>query len=279
MAYSVIIVDDEKWVRELVRLSLDWDRLGCEILGLFENGGEAITFAKQSPPDIAILDIEMPGVSGLGFLDAMVTDFPYTAVVVLSGYSDFEYARHALRRGAVDYLLKPLDEERLAAVVRGAIEEIEERRRSERRNRESRARYNRLRRTRMEASLSGEGEAARVEGGAGAESRDPRVLEITRKIEASLTTPPTLEEAAEAVGLTASYFSQLFSNSVGTSYVEYVRERRIGRAEVLLRTTWMRIGEIGELVGYPNANYFARVFREATGMLPSEYRKSEGSDR
>jgi two-component system response regulator YesN len=55
--------------------------------------------------------------------------------------------------------------------------------------------------------------------------------------------------------------------------VDFIRQLRIDRARELLENTWMRIGEIGEIVGYPNANYFARVFREATGMLPSEYRK------
>ena len=217
MSYSVIIADDEKWIRELVRLSIDWACLNCEIVAVFGDGQNAIEFAKEHHPDIAILDMEMPGASGREILDAMVEDFPETAVIVLSGYSDFEYVRHALRRGAADYLLKPLDEDQLEVVVRKAITVINERKRRRVLMRHVQARVSRLESERIESKKDYNQN----------KTGDLRIDAVLNQIDSSLSDPPTLEQAADSVGLSPSYFSALFSQVHGTSYVEALRNKRI----------------------------------------------------
>jgi two-component system, response regulator YesN len=86
----------------------------------------------------------------------------------------------------------------------------------------------------------------------------------------------SLSMVAEHMGLTSSYFSRLFKQETGSSYIDYVINLRIEHAKRLLRTTTHRIFDIGEMVGYPNSQYFCTLFRKACGVSPAEYR--EGRD-
>ena len=86
----------------------------------------------------------------------------------------------------------------------------------------------------------------------------------------------SLSMVAEHMGLTPSYFSRLFKQETGSSYIDYVINLRIECAKRLLRTTSHRIFDVGEMVGYPNSQYFCTLFRKACGVSPAEYR--EGRD-
>ncbi|WP_337913890.1 helix-turn-helix domain-containing protein [Cohnella zeiphila] len=84
-----------------------------------------------------------------------------------------------------------------------------------------------------------------------------------------------LPEVAKRVHMSRSYFSRCFRDIVGKTFNEYVREVRVEHAKVLLRQTNKTIGWVATQSGYPNEKYFCKVFRELTGVLPSEYRKRE----
>jgi two-component system response regulator YesN len=82
----------------------------------------------------------------------------------------------------------------------------------------------------------------------------------------------TLEDIAQKLSVTAEYLSQQFHREVGVNYSAYVRALRIGKAKELLRTTDLRIYEVANRVGYPDAKYFSRVFKAETGHMPYAYR-------
>jgi two-component system, response regulator YesN len=277
----VLIVDDEQWVREVVRLSVAWDTVDCRVPRLFDSGREALEEARRLRPAVILLDIQMPGMTGLDFLEHHRRAFPDSKVIVVSGYSQFEYAQCALRCGAYDYLLKPIDEEHLTRVVKRAVGEIGTTLAHRRQQRSTESALQRLKTTRFVANCTdaGSGDAcddrpkeSRWETDTGGIT-DQRVLQAVDAVRRSLAAPPTLPDVAAAVGLSPSYFSELFSAQMGRSYAHTIMLERISHAQHLLRDTWMRIGEVGELVGYPNSNYFSKVFRRRTGMLPSEYRR------
>jgi AraC-like DNA-binding protein len=83
----------------------------------------------------------------------------------------------------------------------------------------------------------------------------------------------SLEEVAAEINLAPAYFSRLFSQVTGTSFINYLTEVRIRRAKELLQGTNAKIKEINETVGYSNIYYFSRVFKNKTGVTPIEYRR------
>src|SRR5690606_35977463 len=111
---SVIIVDDELPLREELR-SFPWEAHGAALAGEAENGEEALQLCYQHEPNVVVTDITMPVMDGLALFREIRTHFPATQVILLTCHSDFQYAREALRLGALDYFVKvTLDEDDLA---------------------------------------------------------------------------------------------------------------------------------------------------------------------
>ena len=120
---KLLIADDEENIRNGLKNILDWESLGIEICGAASNGKEAYQQIIDNQPDLVILDIKMPGLTGIQLLEKLSeyyaqqtvnkTDFKMPSIIILSGFAEFEYAQKALNAGAKAYLLKPVDEELL----------------------------------------------------------------------------------------------------------------------------------------------------------------------
>jgi YesN/AraC family two-component response regulator len=120
-SFRLLIADDEYWVRENLMNLVDWHDLMIEPLPPAVDGEDALCKIETERPDILITDINMPFVSGNELIRSVKRRYPQTAVVVLSGYSDFAFVRDALLCGAVDYLLKPVSKNALLEAVEKAI--------------------------------------------------------------------------------------------------------------------------------------------------------------
>ena len=117
LCIKLFIADDEAIIREGLRCLLDWETLGFTIAGEAANGDAALEFLLSETPDLVLLDIRMPGMSGLDVV-RIAREHGYDGkVVILSGYSDFNYARTAIRYGVLSYLTKPIDEDELLEIV------------------------------------------------------------------------------------------------------------------------------------------------------------------
>lgn len=103
---SVLIVDDEAPIRDWVEYCLSKEPDKIRILGMAKNGDEACTLAQKEIPDVIILDIRMPRMSGLELMKRMREHAPYAEFVVLTNYAEFSYAKEAISYGAREYLLK-----------------------------------------------------------------------------------------------------------------------------------------------------------------------------
>lgn len=110
--FSILIVDDEKAIRENLAKAVPFEEYGFQVCGTAANGQEALEALPVLKPDMVLLDVCMPVMDGLGFLKELKKgEFKELIVIMLSGYSDFEYAQKAMRYGARGYLTKPVDEE------------------------------------------------------------------------------------------------------------------------------------------------------------------------
>lgn len=114
---KLLIVDDERAVREGLKLLMDWDANNIEIVGLAEDGVEAIELIKKSDPDVVLTDVKMLGMDGIMLSKWISENRPHIKVIFLSAYCDFEYAQNAIRYGVVDYLLKPVKTNQLFEII------------------------------------------------------------------------------------------------------------------------------------------------------------------
>lgn len=122
--HTLLIIDDDRWVRQGLRMTLNWEKEGIEVVGDAEDGEEALDLIKLHKPDIILMDINMPGMDGLALLEILQNQKISIKVIVISGYKDFSYAQKAIRYGVSDYILKPIQEHELLEVVRKCKNEL-----------------------------------------------------------------------------------------------------------------------------------------------------------
>jgi two-component system, response regulator YesN len=115
--YKVIIVDDESWAIRGIRNAFDWEKYGFEIIGQFTSAYKAWDAIMERQPDLVFTDIRMPDISGLELMKRAKDQGLETEFVIVSGFAEFEYAQEALRYGALDYFLKPLDVDRADQLI------------------------------------------------------------------------------------------------------------------------------------------------------------------
>lgn len=123
---KVIITDDEIQVRKGLRMKVDWEEEGFQIIEEASNGQEAFELLQNLNVDLVITDMRMPIMDGIELAKRCHQGFPKVKVIVLSGYSDFEYVRNSMREGVKDYLLKPIAPDELVKVLRKIRKEVED---------------------------------------------------------------------------------------------------------------------------------------------------------
>ena len=118
---KVLLVDDEPVILEGLKVMIDWEQEGLQVVGSATDGMEAFRMIRELSPDIVITDIKMPRMSGLELLERVrEKGDKQTGFIVLTGFDDFSYARRALKLEAIDYLLKPVEKKELLGALKKA---------------------------------------------------------------------------------------------------------------------------------------------------------------
>ncbi len=233
----LMIVDDEPLVRALIRASLDWKGLGVEIVDEAGSGEEALARIGQSKPDILLLDICMPGMSGVELAEAVLSIAPSIRIVVISGHDTFQYVQQCLRLGVQDYLLKPVNEEQLEAAIRAILKRVS-----------------------PETLVCAQSRKA--------------VQDVLAYLYRHFREPGlTLQNLAESLYLNPCYVSRAFHEDTGETFVEALTRLRMEEAARLMRETALCGYEVGEQVGIPDAKYFGACFKKFSGRTLQEYRR------
>lgn len=243
--YRVFLADDEIWETIGLKKLIEKSGLPIQVIGEAENGIVALEQIEKKKPDILITDIRMPGLNGLELAEEIRKKELELDIIVLSGYAEFEYAKKALQYGVCDYLLKPVEQEDLNQVMKKVIEK------------------------------SGKCRGGAQESGDNAELENPTVIkQILGEIQNSYTEDITLSNLAEKYNISVSRLSTRMKENLGMSFTKYLTFRRVQRAKELLADDSLSIEQIAEMVGYRDYFYFIRVFKKATGVSPSVYRKN-----
>lgn len=125
--YKVFFAEDESAVREIIANTTDWAGQGLVLCGQAADGESALQQILQMKPDILITDIKMPFMDGLELARLVRKEFPGIAIIILSGYGDYEYTHEAIRLGICDYILKPVTPLKLIQALDRAVTQLDNR--------------------------------------------------------------------------------------------------------------------------------------------------------
>ena len=266
MKCKLLVAEDELIERKVLCKTLQ-KYLG-DLIVLYEarNGREALELFAREAPQVVILDIEMPGYTGLEVARKIRETDKNCGILFLTGYDKFAYAKQAIAVRALDYLLKPVDPDELEASVRRAIRQIE----TERKLEELAAAQPQPEQTETEE----EAEDAPEEG---ENSQTALVMaHVRRYLEDNYMFDLSLDSVGEILHISPAYLSAQFKKYQKMNFLACLTELRINAAKELLADPFRSSAEVASMVGYEDASYFARAFKKRTGMTPTQYRRQAG---
>ena len=258
--YKVVIIEDSPLLRTGMVHTLDWASVDCQIIGSAGDGLEGLALIENVKPDIIITDIKMPGLSGLEMVEQAMLNGSRASVIFISGYDDFQYAQKALKLGAVEYLIKPLEDEDTYRAVRSASAKVDERRRLDELER------------RLDAV---EGSKVKV---------FQRYLDGNESIKSEYTQHAidyiaphygediNVRSIANALSISESHLSKVFKDTLQSTIGEYLTHYRITEACKMLQNTKMKVYEVAVRCGYSDQRYFSVIFKRIMCMTPNEFR-------
>jgi len=251
---TILIVDDEPKTRQGLKKTLeDWATGQFEIIST-DGASTAIDILKQKDIHILITDISMPEMNGIEMLKRLQVQKQYPVVIIISAYSEFDYAQEAIQLGVLNYLLKPISKNKLIEAVEKAVEVQKKRER--------------------EGKLTKIIDERLVDVKVEEKEEDSHIQRAMNYVDQHLNEQLTLKEVAAFVHLNSSYFSVLFKDQTKMTFSEYVTRSRLQKAKNLLIESNLPVSDIAEAVGYNTAKYFIKIFKEYEGQTPSKYRKT-----
>lgn len=247
---KILVVDDELFVRRGIVMETDWAGMDCAVVAEAANGEEALEAVHKFHPDLIISDIRMPHMDGIEMLKTLRQEGNEVRVIFLTAYSEFEYAKQALRYFAFDYLLKPFEDGELEECVLRAKKEIEEQR-DDRKQQEK------------QVVLAEPEEQS---------DRSRYIKEALAYIaEHYGDSDISIASVSAAVGISEGHLSHLFKKETDYTVAAYITRYRMRAAMKLLEDCRNRVSEVAEQVGYRDITYFSSTFKKIVGMTPSEY--------
>ena len=240
---TVLIVDDETYMVEYMKNLVDWKACGFDQVLTAKGGGLARDLLAKYRPELLITDIKMPKITGLD-LSRLIDENRYqTRVIIISGYSDFEYAKQALRYRVSEYLVKP--------VLREDLEEALERI--------------------LPGSTKG-GERGESEEQGPSRDKYAAVSSVKAYIHENYSQDLSLDALGDAVNLHPVYLSRIFKEVTDVNLSAYIADVRMQKAAKLLEETDLKVHEVMDKLGYRKRQHFTKLFKEKYGMTPKEYR-------
>ncbi|MBQ9010612.1 MAG: response regulator [Clostridia bacterium] len=230
----VLIIDDESAVHQVIRALVNWDDYHAFPPVSAFNGQEALEIMERLRPEIVFVDMNMPLMDGPAFLEQASERWPDTQYIVVSGYDSFEFTRAAIRTNVLDYLLKPVDPDELTRTLDHAVSLL----------------------------------PPPAPGTSGSEA----AAEVRKYIDQHYCEDIHLSLLCKQFYFTREYISKSFKTRYGCTVHEYIEEKRMKQALVLLEDKSRSLQNIAETLGYSNASYFSKAFKRVFGRNPSECR-------
>ncbi|MDF2668110.1 MAG: two component system response regulator [Paenibacillus sp.] len=257
---KIMIVDDEYLVRLGLRKTIDWEQYGYEIVGEAEDGRAGLELALKIRPNLIITDICMPFLDGIQFMEQLRKHELESKIIVLSGYSEFDYAQGAITYGASDYILKPVENDKLLAAVHKQADIIRKETLSQQ-----------IVKQVMIADLLTQLRKIRAQKTTGTTKIVDQAIKYIKNHYAEEL---SISIIASNLFFSPSYFMHVFKENMNMTVNDFITEYRIAKAKELLQSNHYKVYEICQQVGFQDPRYFSQIFKKSTGMTPREYMNS-----
>lgn len=246
--HSIFLVDDEPFVIDLLKKIIERMPDRYYISGHAYTANSALDQILANPPDVLITDIKMPGINGLELISRFCSNSSGTAVIVVSGFDDFDYVRQAFIMGVEDYILKPVVPHKFVAL----LEQLE------------------IKLDNRNSPIKTEGKPPVSFG----KTKDGKLMEqMCLYLSNHLNGNNSIQDVCHTLAISQPVLSKLCKIYLNCTYNEYLTQLRIEKAKQLLTGhDDLLIGTIADLTGYANQFYFSHVFKQVTGQTPSEYK-------
>lgn len=241
--YKVVIIDDVVLVRDAIKRLGQWGMFGITEIFEANNAKDGLEIIYRESPELIITDMKMPVMNGVELLHHMKENLFITKVIVVSGFSDFNYAKLAIQSKVVDYILKPIDSNDLNNAISSAISQIKK---------EYPAK-----------SVTLENDFL---------TDNTIIQELISTIKKNYKSDISLEKLASSSFLSKEHLSRLFKKETGQNLFSYIMNLKLKEAKRLLSETNMTVDDIAFTLGFSNGNYFSKVFKKNVGKAPREYR-------
>lgn len=240
--YRVLLIDDESMIVEGLRRVVRWADYNCQVVGTACDAEEGTWLIRELHPHILFTDIRMPGRDGLSMVAALRSEYPDMQVAILTGYRDFAYAQEAIRLGVARFLLKPSKMEEIKEALTVMTE-------------------------RLDKQLP---ETEELSQNASSFIVNQALSFMEKNYDQKLT----LQAVADQCYVSQWHLSKLLNRYAEKSFYDILNAIRIQKAKELLVDPSLKIGQIGEMVGYADTAHFARTFKKLEGMSANEYRNT-----
>lgn len=242
--WKVMICDDEILTIKGMQKMLSKLNDEIKIIAVCQNGKDALDKILALQPHIVFIDINMPLIDGLQVIEQVNAAGLNVKFVIFSGYRDFEYARKACSLNVIDYLLKPINQDKVKNVLERCIVQLI-------------AELN----TRQIVVLDKK-----------EDSLHQQILSYINDNYHDVSCG--LEQVGAAFNISASYVSKIIKKAADQTFSNYINMLRIDKAkELLLNNGHLTYEEIAYRCGFASYHYFSRVFKEKTGMTAHDYQK------
>lgn len=242
---KVLLVEDENLIRRGLKFQMDWTEVGCVVAGDAATGREGLEQIRALKPDIVITDIRMPDMDGLEMLALGQAECAFDSILI-TGYSEFDYAKQAIHLGVSEYLLKPVDLNELKA----CIQQIARRRQDERTPETPEVQLV----PDLEPSAMGNKYAAAM----------------LQYIQENYAQRISLTDLSQELNISCTHLNAKFKAETGYTFHDFLNYYRISRAVELQKQGTYKLYEIAELVGFSDYKYFNKVYKRYVGYAPNK---------
>lgn len=251
--YKLMIADDEPLIRRGIKQLIDLSSLQIGEIHEASTGEEALKIFEEFKPEIVLMDINMPKIDGLSVAKKIKSISSDTKIAIITGYNYFDYAQTAIKIGVEDYILKPISKKDVSEIIVKLVSSLQERKKDKE----------------IEKVL----EKITTDSQDNIAKNNYKVL-IQNIIEDSYTDSQfTLSVLSEKLELSSGYLSVMFKKNFGIPFQDYLLQKRMEKAKLLLLTTELKNYEVAEQVGFEDVNYFITKFKKYYQIAPKQYRE------